>query len=594
MYKQNSKIPPNKLHNFTLKNFAGGLNNLSENADDNQATDLLNMAFHGDDVMERRMGSAKFDTLTIAGEVSFIDEYRPYQEANKLIRASKTELYIDGVKVKDIVGQMYGTNYMGKYVFVDGSGIYVYGKFPQVDALPYSDVIGTPDPAYVMMKVVNPLEGYVPLTTEHKRGVTKYDYTNKFVYYEPCQLEIVDEFKGPNVLPVNPTIIVTHGARLFVSGVDADNDNVFLTDISNPYYFPVGLPLQVPPTSDRVVGMVVYDDSVIVGRKNDLFAITGVTNRTDINGFELFRIRRINSHTGFANGNSSDVANNYLFFLGSDGVCYALSSVRQDQRVLATTIISMQIDLFKYPISIDRADLALAASYYIDDKWYLSVKGVVLVYSYRHRAWSLYNNLHVRSFYNLNSVLIWGNKNGQTCKFSLVDTMDLTVPYRSFWTSKYFDMGDPSIYKQFREFFIVGHTYDVYLSDINLTFDIDYAEVKNQYTIANQMSLFGRAKWGDRFINRNIIASLPFVIGNRGRLIRFTLSCGYDVTDVVADVNARNDYVGRKVGTLLYVTSDASYHLFDGVVWTVLTQEDLNQRMRIYQVNGDYEFRGKR
>ena len=64
-----------------------------------------------------------------------------------------------------------------------------------------------------------------------------------------------------------------------------------------------------------------------------------------------------------------------------------------------------------------------------------------------------------------------------------------------------------------------------------------------------------------------------------------------NIVAVVADLDT---YLGKIEGTLVYVTAVASYYLYTDNAWKLLTSEQLNQRMKIYQINGEYEFRGKR
>ncbi len=567
------------------------MNNRSEILQPNQCSDVLNMIFADDTVMEKRRGSTIVDTLRLNGELVFIDEYKPYNDADVLIRATKTEIYVGNMKVANINGQITGVNFAGKYFFADGEKFYVWGRFPQTSTT-YEEVIGTPYSNYLLMEVVNPPQNFTPLGTEHIRGKVKYDYTNRKIWYEPCQNEIEDPYKKSNVLPQDPRYIVVHNGRLFISGSKKNDDNVFISDLNNPYYFPVSLPIQLPPNSDKVVGLHVYDDSVVVGREEDIYVITGMTNRPDM-GVPVFRLKKINTHTGFASHYAINVAHNYLFFLGSDGNAYVLSGVQGNERVLASSILSKTVDFFRSPISLSKNDIYEASSIFFDDKWYITMKDKIMIYSYRHQAWTMYNNLHARSFYKFNNILIWGNKDGQLCMPS-EDYLDQGKPYEAYWTSKNFDMDDATVFKYFREFFLVVHTYDTVKSDILLTFSVDYVDVKSRVLIKNELSVWGRSRFGDRFIIGNINTTFPFIIGRRGRTIRFTIRNCYFPSESVqtrAELE-KHSYKGER--TLVYVHDEGKYYLFEDDVWRPKTTYDLNQGMKIYQVSCDYEYRGKR
>lgn len=591
VFIQRHTPPANKRYTFVLNNFAGGLNNRSEMPNPNQAVNLMNMSFYDDEVMEKRKGSTYYDNFILDDAVVWVDEYRPYNAPDQIMRATTSKLYAGNTFVGNVAGQICGVNYQGKYFFVDGEHLYVYGKFPQVETT-YEKIIGTAVNDYILMKVINPGTSYTPLDETHERGITRYDYTNRVIYYEPCQNELEDVYKGANVLPEKPSYIVVHNGRLFVSGSQNDDDNVFITDVQNGYYFAVGLPIQLPPNSDKVVGLIVYDNGVVVGRHDDIYVITGETNIVD-SGFELFRLRRINSHTGFANHKAVNVAHNYLFFLGRDGNAYSLSSVRGDEKVLQTHILTQDIDLFKAPLNLTKEDIPNSCGFFFDDLWYLSIGHLVLVYSYRHRGWTVYNKLDATSFGKIDNELVWGKSNGVLAKFS-DDFLDFGRPYKAFWTSRNFDQNASSTFKQYKEFFIIAHTFDEWISDIRVQFDIDYADVTGRHNVRNQIAVWGRAVFGDRFILRNIVESLPLIIGRRGRMIRFTVSNGYDV---IADVNTYDDLFtieGRRADDTAYVLDEERYYVYTGSTWEPLSPSDYNQTFRVYQINGEYEFRGKR
>ena len=127
-----------------------------------------------------------------------------------------------------------------------------------------------------------------------------------------------------------------------------------------------------------------------------------------------------------------------------------------------------------------------------------------------------------------------------------------------------------------------------------MTFEIDYMVVKENFVIKNQKSIWGKSRFGDRFINNNVNASLPFSIGRRGRTIRFTFRNGFEIGTPVSTVDELDVYLGKKEGLLVKVTSTNQYFSFTNGAWVEQAMENLNQAMRIYSVSGDYELRGKR
>lgn len=591
-YIQRNVPPPNQSLNFSLLDFAGGLNNRSENLANNEAENVINMAFTNDSVMEKRKGTTSYDELTLSEPILFIDEFKPYKEEDVLIRATATKVYVNDILIKEVKGEISGTNFQGKYFFADGDGLYVYGKFAQETGT-YVTILGTAVDEYKLFTVVNPPSDFVPLTEEHVQGVYVYDYNSNRVWYEPCANEVADSFKGSNVLPEKIRFLANHKGRMYLSGAEKDDDNVFITDIRNPYYTPVYLPIQLPPNSDKVRGLIVYDSAVVVGRSEDVYVIDGNNANVDL-GAEFFTLKKLNTHTGFMNHKSVNVSNNYLFFLGSDGNAYALSSVNQDVRVMSTQLLNQKVDFLAKPIGFSLEDLKDTVGFYFRDEWLLSIKEKVLVYNYRVRAWTVYDGWNARSFYNKDNVLLFGNEDGRIGKQS-EDYLDFGKPYLGRYESKQYDMGDAISYKQFREFFLVIGVFEDRTSTVRVTFEVDYVNVSEVKEITSAVSRWGVSKYGDRYINRDILVSVPIVIGQRGRYIKFIFSNAYTPQDSVFAYEDLSTVQKIRSGeTLVYVESEQKYYLYNKGIWEEHIMEQLDQPMRVYQVNGEYELRGKR
>jgi hypothetical protein len=589
---QQSSPPPNQIHSFSLQNYAGGMNNRSRMLQDNESPHVLNMMFTDQEVLERRPGTKKYDEVHLGEPVTWMDEYRPFDETDQLIRATDTKIYADGAQIATTGWRITGVNYQGKYIYTDGGNVRVYGKFPQASIGEYVEVRGTPDAGYTVFRVASPPSGFTPLPEPHREGKTVYDYATKTLWYEPCDYEVKDTSRGSNVVPTNTDYLVSHKGRIFVSHDERADDTVYLSEIGNPYYFPVYASVQLPPTNDRVYGLEVFDDAVVIGRHEDIYLLRGETNDPNL-GLPLHKLEKVNSHTGVLGARSLNVVNNYLFFLGSDGVVYGMSSAYTNG-YLATEIISKQVDLFKEPINLTFSDLRNSSTYYDDEHWYLNAGGKTLVYSYRHRSWLMWKGLNARTMFRLGDELIWGTWTGGTHTFDKASYTDLGKPFKSTWESKYFDMGQASTYKQFREFYIVAHTFDDFPSDIRFRFEVDYADVNAEVIVKNQTSRWGLSLFGDRFITRNVNSSSPIVIGRRGRLIRFLANVGFEVAHTKTNASELETIPGKVDNLCAYVTSEDTYYVYSKGAWIPLVESDYNQAMRIYQINGDYEFRGKR
>lgn len=581
---------PNALHSFTIRDFSGGMNNRSDQLNENEASVIQNLKFSDDHVLETRFGQKYYDDIELDSAVVFIDEYRPYNDDNQLIRATTSKIYF-GSNEYSIFGAPSGVNHQGKYYFADGDKLRVYGNFNDV-ASTYTELIGTPIVGYDVYEITQPPSDYIPLDSTHTRGKKVINYTDKKVWYEPCDNEMTDALKGSNIPTPGVKYIVSHGDRLFMSGYEDDDDNVFISDIINPLYYPVALPIQLPPTSEKVSGLYVFDDAVIVGRQTDIYAIRGKTNKMEI-GLPMFQLKKLNTHTGFASHHAIDIAHNYLIFLGQDGNVYAMQSSTTDLRELATVLISRSIDIFKSPINASREDLIDSASFFFNDEWYLSVGDKVMVYNYRHMSWVMFTGFNSKCFFGKDDNWIWGMNNGRIATFDKDAYYDFGEPFQSMWYSRNIDLSTPATFKYFKEIFLIAHTFEVEYSDINLTFEIDYAGITDRIIISNQLSVWGKSMWGDKFINKNINESAPFILGRRGRNIKIKITNNYDIHGEVDEYSDLENYEGKRDGVLVKV-GGVDYYVYQNYQWEKVQYEALNQKMKIYQINGYYEMRGNR
>lgn len=592
VYIQRNSPPPNQKVPFSIRDFSGGLNNRSTVFEGNEASNIRNMKFSDKVIMEKRLGSVIAGYSPLLSPVTYLDKAKPYNEGEQWIRVSNNRFFAEETYHLDVNGQVDAVNFLGRYFFTDGMYYYVLGKFPQSNST-YEVVYGTPFNGYTWFKMGNPPQGYTPLDTSHTRGKTVYDYNTKNLWYEPCQNELNDPYKGSNVLPQSPSFIVSHKGRVFLSGSSNDDDNVFISDVGNPYYFPTALPIQVPPNSDEVRGLTVFDDGVLVGRKHDIHVIYGTTNNPELQ-LEMFRLNRLNTHTGFMNNRCLSLAHNHLFYLGYDGNAYGMSSARVKEKDLATQLLNGKVEFGKEPLSIPRADMENCCAVFHDDMWLISMGRLVMVYSYRHQAWTVYDSLNIRSFYLENYTLHWGDENGDLCKWG-TDYLDKGKPFEARWESVWIDNGDVTSYKQYREFYIQAHTFDNYRSDIRIKLEVDYLDVDSVLTVTNNTSRWGVARFGDRFINRVMNVSQPLQIGRRARQLRLKFYNGYGVSVTVDNEVDLVDVQGKFHNMLAHVKNGNTFHLYQtGGDWLKVESDDYNQPMRIYEISGEYELRGKR
>lgn len=576
---------------FTLKNFVGGLNNRDYVQEENQAMKLMNMAFNDSGVMEKRKGTQLFDEFTADGPITWIDEFKPQNEAHVLIRASKTKMYVGDVLLRETPKQVHGLNHSGKYFFCDSTGLYAYGKFDE-EASTYVKHVGTPIADYTLMQVVSPPDGFTALGNEHTEGVRVIDYTNRKVWYEPCTQEMKDTFKGANVVPKGTRFITNREGRLYIAGDDEDDDTVAITDTGNPYYFPAVLPLQLPPNSDRISGLSVFNDVVVVGRRLDMHAIIGDTNRTDA-GLPVFELKKLNAHCGFASQRSVVNAHNYLFYLGADMQFYALRDVSTSSDALSTTVISKDLDLRGVPLNLKEEDMWHTTGVFFNNCYIVTFGDKILYYNYLYQAWTVYEHINATSLYVLFTTLMMGNQQGNIVIHSN-DYLDLGKPYKAYWTSKWFDMSDANAFKMYKDFFITSRSVKGETSQVKVLFEVDYENEEAFYDVTSKHSVYGESVWGDVYVNRDINVSLPFFVHRRGRQIRITFSNSDYIFATVPTVADLKHIHGIYDGILVYVEEKSSYYTHRDLKWSETNLTYYNQGMCVLQISGEYEFKWKR
>lgn len=353
-------------------------------------------------------------------------------------------------------------------------------------------------------------------------------------WYEPCQYELEDGYKGSSLLPPSMGCIAVHKDRLYVSGSQFDPNMIWVSDILNPFYFPASMTLQTPPTDDYITALHNYNDALVIGRKNSIFALFGNTNRDNSNEYEL---TELNVHTGMINDCSANKVYHMLFFVGSDGNLYKLQPPTTATNTFYTTQLNTKLDLSLPPFNLDVFSCELAHSIF-DSKeglWYVQIGEHTLIYSYQLMAWTRYNNINAMRFYKIDNEIhflsMFGSMYKMPSKDANQDYLDewydsaqqkvIKIPINAYWISKNFDMGQPARVKQFRDTYVTTECFEDYPTSVSIRYEVDYIDISSQTVIENEIARWDKARFDiSKFTSRNIDRSLPLMINRRGRTLR--------------------------------------------------------------------------
>lgn len=564
----NLKYTEPERFTFRLNDFTGGINNSTTETRIklNEASDMLNVCFEQDGLLKKRGGfkveKIFSELLTgVSSSVLKVFQIEPFGTHDKgyLILTDGVELIYITTKGKPKVipwkkpvnSVIDGCQFSDKFMFVDGSR---YISFFKIDELESDTGVEEEDKVYRYL-IASPWGEPKPTPSYEgeflEKALEGEEDTTKLYCYQPCQYELEDGYKGTNMCEnLFATMIRVYKDRLIVAGnIGGSGENerpdpnmIYISDILNPIYFPAGLPIQTPPTGDKITCLRPFNDSLIIGRKEDIYSLTGTTNRTSSSSTS-FELNKINTHTGIANNYCADIVFNYLFYVGSDGNCYKITSTSTSELILNTQQVNIKVDFKLPPFSKSLSEIRNAHTGFdpIKGEWYVQIGYDTFIYNYRNFAWVRWNGVEciqfmpsVDKFYYIK----------EDCSFNVIDdeimydtyssNPDIKLPIHMYWSSKNIDFDMPSRVKQIRDTFLISEIVGDKPSTIKISYETDYVAVTKENTINNEVAKWNMAVWDThRFVSKNIIRSLPIIVGRRCRNFKVLIQNGYKFQRIV-------------------------------------------------------------
>lgn len=614
--------------NFVLNDFSGGLvNNVNDvKMKDNESPDMLNMQFRNDGLIQKRPGTIFLDDTGFGNDLIEVMVFSSSPKTIHFVYNTYSGVYFKHGDYQEIyklhdspaIKGGYAT-FMGNLYFLDGLNLYCFNyKELKISKItnPPDDYTPSPKPAIIGVEKEKEI-GNCPIITNNTPSGTEIPNIKKCErWYEPCEYELEDGYKGTGMIPICCTLIKVKGDRIYLSGNEADPNMVYISDILQPLYFPASLPVQTPPTDDYITALHVYNDDLIIGRKHSIFALFGNTNRSD--DVEQYRLVEINTHTGMANSISANSVHHMMFFAGSDGNYYKLHPPSTTADTMYTTQLNTKLDITLPPFNqtVDSNDFAITFFDSPTNLWYVQLGDITLVYNYQLQAWTRYNNINALSFFNVDGELWFcrdtgcvymfaskeGNQHYYDEYYDLDARVKLQLPVYAYWTSRNMDFGVPARVKQFRDTYVTSECFESYPTTVNIKYEVDYIDVRSSFTIENEISKWGRAVFGvSKFASRNIDRSLPLMINRRGRTIKVFYGCGYEYYGSMPTlpppglIPEYNLVYAIDVGTLyLRVPRREGYEDKFDKYYIPFPEEELNQALLVHNIMGVYELKGYR
>lgn len=396
-----------------------------------------------------------------------------------------------------------------------------------------------------------PVFFYKPAEGKNIVGKEVWNKSQRFAYYEPCLLELADNFAGESYLPNKPSVITVHNNRLFISGDTKQPHGVYMSRTLQPLYFPSGAGLAVKPDGQEVVDMVVFDNTLVIGRKTDMYVLHGNSEYQNTST-TAYSIKQMDVSCGFMNRNCGAFLNNYYIFLGSDGRFYKLNTPTTFVEYLMTSPLPNKCDVYSKPINITNGSkLFLSTTAYKNEVWFSiyesKSKNVVVVYNYDNMSFTYYTGLNSRFLKKYDDRLYIGNDNNIVTYYDDISDShvyydcsdfigsDVINAYECRYYTKRFDLGDSIVFKYFKQFLLTTHAFGESVSSgvlqnnvdssIKVQIEVDYVDLDIFENIVSNISRFDKAHWNvDYFNNKNLFKTRYYYIDIRGRTIMFKFS----------------------------------------------------------------------
>lgn len=425
-------IPPrrNKRRswpNVTVINPGKGLNNLiSENLiKDEEASDLSNIMFVESGCVSKRNGHTVVGT-GLSTNARGLGSY--YTTSSKYL------LTVDGTGLKYLAGSTWtaisGASFTNNLnnVFVQAAGdMYIWNG---------TDAARKLDSTLTLTAPTNTVRGSFAIYYAGKQIASGIDTQPNRLYISNSTDAGDFTVATGGTQPQPDSVTNAPGATVFAGTPGLSEANVI--DVSKN-------------DGDKITGLAKFQEKLIIFKERSIYSMT-----FDSSGLPV--LQQINGSLGCVSHRSIDNVENDVFFLSRNGY-YVLGNEPNYISTIRTNELSSRI----HPAieTISPLNLSRVCSHFSGYVFYSSiptggttVNNKTLTYDRRFAAWSVWTNTNANSFtefIDANNVRHLYYAADDEAKVYEIDTSysDNGSAISGYWTSKAFDLGDFSLYKQF-------------------------------------------------------------------------------------------------------------------------------------------------
>jgi len=267
-----------------------------------------------------------------------------------------------------------------------------------------------------------------------------------------------------NLLPKG-AVMKEMDAQIFVTAASGVSGNVvYYSAIDEPTNYAIsavaggGGTARYPEATGSITALTDFDEILQILKENTIRQLKFEQFGSDDGITEIVSRKNILTapKIGAINHKSLDKVENDTVYVTPSGWVKSLSMTDAGKK---TNELSLNIRP-----TVEGQNMLSAAGKYFDGKYYLAcaspdstINDTVLVWDYNYGAWTKFVGWNVADWFIHNSILYYGASNEIKTYKALVNYDDSTLPYETYWSSKWLDFGVPNEQKRLGDIYIEGY-----------------------------------------------------------------------------------------------------------------------------------------